>query len=145
MKPCESCATGKARQKNVPTISDGHKAVVPNGRWFHDQSTIKPPDNISGTRRVWDMSVDEFTGCKFTEFYKTKNEYIETYCEALHRWKDRGKPVQVIRQDNAGENKAMQARAQSADWKLDITLEYTAPGTPQQILPPAACGIRPTM
>ncbi len=30
MKPCESCATGKARQKNVPTISDGHKAVVPN-------------------------------------------------------------------------------------------------------------------
>ena len=132
MKPCESCATGKARQKNVPTISDGHKAVVPNGRWFHDQSTIKPPDNISGTRRVWDMSVDEFTGCKFTEFYKTKNEYIETYCEALHRWKDRGKPVQIIRQDNAGENKALQSRVQSVDWKMTIAFEYTAPFTPQQ-------------
>lgn len=78
------------------------------------------------------MTVDEWTSLKFCEFYKTKNEYIELYCERLSKWKERGMPVLIIRQDNAGENKALQARTQSADWKLVIQFEYTAPGTPQE-------------
>ena len=31
---CESCANAKGRQKNVPKISTGEKAIMINGRWF---------------------------------------------------------------------------------------------------------------
>jgi hypothetical protein len=34
--------------------------------------------------------------------------------------------------DNAGENKLLQQRAESNDWKLNIQYEYTARDTPQQ-------------
>jgi hypothetical protein len=40
--------------------------------------------------------------------------------------------VKYIRMDNAGENKLLQKRAESKDWKLNITYEYTARDTPQQ-------------
>ena len=40
--------------------------------------------------------------------------------------------MEVIRCDNAGENKALQARANSAAWKLGIDFEYTSRDTPQQ-------------
>jgi hypothetical protein len=34
--------------------------------------------------------------------------------------------------DNAGENKLLQQRSQSADWKLNIKFEFTARDFPQQ-------------
>jgi len=34
--------------------------------------------------------------------------------------------------DNAGENKALQSRVNSVDWKLNIKVEYTALNTPQE-------------
>ena len=37
--------------------------------------------------------------------------------------------------DGAGENKALQQMGESAEWKLPITYEYTAKGTPQQNSP----------
>jgi hypothetical protein len=37
-----------------------------------------------------------------------------------------------MRQDNAGENKKLEKRLQSADWKLQVKMEYTAADTPQQ-------------
>ena len=39
----ESCATGKAKQKNVPQISDHNPATKINERIFLDISTIKEP------------------------------------------------------------------------------------------------------
>ena len=33
---------------------------------------------------------------------------------------------------NAGENKLLQKRCESSDWKMGITFEYTARDTPQQ-------------
>ena len=41
----------------------------------------------------------------------------------------------MLRQVNAGENKAVEARCQSSDWQLDVTFEYTARSTPQQNSP----------
>ena len=38
----------------------------------------------------------------------------------------------MIRLDNAGENKLLQKRSDSTDWKLGIEYEFTAPATPQQ-------------
>lgn len=47
LKTCESCAIGKARQKNVPKQSSGEKAKEPNGRWFHDIATIKSEKEVA--------------------------------------------------------------------------------------------------
>ena len=46
-----------------------------------------------------------------------------------------GKPVGIVRCDNAGENKALKTRSDSADWKLEIDFEFTARSTPQQNSP----------
>ncbi len=62
---CESCANAKARQKNVPKISTGDKATVTNGRWFHDNSTLKVHKGEKGCSKIWDLTVDEFTGIPF--------------------------------------------------------------------------------
>jgi hypothetical protein len=37
-----------------------------------------------------------------------------------------------MRQDNAGNNEKRKKRLQSADWKLQVKMEYTAADTPQQ-------------
>jgi hypothetical protein len=37
-----------------------------------------------------------------------------------------------MRQDNAGENKKLEQRLLSADWKLQVNMEYTAADTQQQ-------------
>lgn len=71
---------------------------------------------------------------KFSDFFATKNGMIEPTCERFHSWKENGIPVsRYLRMDNAGENKGLHARANGVDWKLDITVEYTAPtNTPQE-------------
>jgi hypothetical protein len=129
---CESCANAKAKQKNVPTVSTGEKATVINGRWFHGNSTLKVHKGETGTSKIWDPTVDELTGLPFTGVYNRKNEFIENMCQCIQAQKARGYPVLIMRQDNAGENKKPEQRLQSADWKLQVKLEYTAADTPQQ-------------
>lgn len=80
----------------------------------------------------WRMMVDEKTGLKFTEFFKTKNGMVEPTCEQLSRWEKAGVPVKIIRCDNGGENIKLQKRIQSAAWKQNITFEFTARNTPEQ-------------
>jgi hypothetical protein len=72
---CESCANVKARQKNVPKVSTGEKAIVINGRWFHDNSTLKVHKGETGTTKIWDLTVDELTGLSFTGIYNKKSKY----------------------------------------------------------------------
>jgi hypothetical protein len=43
-----------------------------------------------------------------------------------------GHPVLIMRQDNAGENKKLEQQLHSADWKLQVKMEYRAADTPQQ-------------
>jgi hypothetical protein len=76
--------------------------------------------------------VDERTQLKFSDFFDTNNGMVEETCEQLHRWKQSGWGAKLIRLDNAGENKLLQQRSQSADWKLNITYKFTARDTPQQ-------------
>jgi hypothetical protein len=56
---------------------------------------------------------------------------VEPSCELFQKWRHEGNPVQYVRCDNAGENKSLQKRANSADWKLNITFDYTPRDTPQ--------------
>ena len=44
------------------------------------------------------------------EIYETKNVVVDPTCKLFHLWKGAGKPVKVIRCDNAGENKVLQER-----------------------------------
>ena len=74
------------------------------------------------------MMMVHATGLAFSKFYKMKKNFIEPFCEKLHRWKQNGRAVKTMRGDNAPENTAFQERTQSADWKLNITFEYTARG-----------------
>lgn len=50
----------------------------------------------------------------------------------MHRAKKSGRPVLYLRQDNTGKNLKLVARCKSADWKLNLKVEYTAKKTPQQ-------------
>ena len=69
---------------------------------------------------------------KFASFHQSKNGMIEPVCQQLHKWKQKNIGVDTIRCDNAGENKGLRARTESAAWKLGIDYEFTARDTPQQ-------------
>ena len=108
------------------------KASKTDPRIHLDISTIKDPDGAELTKSNWRILVDERTGMQFSDFFARKSDMIEPTCQKLYKWKQAGLGVKFIRLDNAGENKALQERADSADWKLNINWEYTARDTPQQ-------------
>jgi hypothetical protein len=64
---------------------------------------------------------------------------VEPACEQLHHWKLTGKQVKYTRLDNAGENKKLKTRSDSADWKLNIDYEFTSRDT--YIKPSCGAGI----
>ena len=57
---------------------------------------------------------------------------VEPTCVQLKKWEQANKKVDVIRLDNAGENKTLQKRSDSVKWQLGIKYEFTARDTPQQ-------------
>ena len=74
-KPCEDCAIGKAKQKNVPKISQGKKSIKPNGRVMIDITTIKKPKkgNVANVNQGnWRMIVDEYSKKKKSHFSRRK-------------------------------------------------------------------------
>ena len=109
VRPCESCAKAKAKQKNVPKKSE-HQVATANGqRIFLDISSVKMIENSDKTasRPFWRIMVDERTQLKFSDFFDTKDGMVEPTCEQLYRWMRNGKVVKYIRLDDAGENKAL--------------------------------------
>jgi len=129
---CESCAIGKARQKNVPKepVSD-NLATRPGERVGLDIFSIKGEKDgpTPNPRRHGRMMVDHFSGCGFLNFYTTKDGMVEPTLEKWNRWKGADKEVKYVRMDNAGENKTLKARGQSKDWKLNFKPEFTARNT----------------
>jgi hypothetical protein len=133
MKPCEACAAGKAKQKNVPKASEHVASELCNERIFLDIASIRQSENEQKvTKPNWRIMVDEYTQLKVSDFFETKSGMVEPTCEQLYKWKESGKAVKFIRCDNAGENKLLQSRAQSKDWKLGIEFEFTGRDTPQR-------------
>jgi hypothetical protein len=53
-------------------------------------------------------------------------------CQRIQAQTARGYPILIMRQDNAGENKKLENRIHSANWKSPVKIEYTAANTPQQ-------------
>jgi hypothetical protein len=77
------------------------------------------------------MLVDPASGLKFSLFWNSKKEFIESTIEMMHGWLKKGIPLKKIRCDNAGENKLWEIWYKSVDWKLPVNFEYTAARTPQ--------------
>ena len=82
----------------------------------------------------WRIIVDERTQMKHSAFFNTKKGMVEPTCELFQHWRATGQSVQHVRLDNAGENKRLQQRSESADWKLGIHYEFTDARTPQKEL-----------
>jgi hypothetical protein len=133
MGVCEACTSAKAKQKNVVKESDHVLASKPNQCIFLDIATIKKPDEEVSmlSTHVWRIMVDECTQLKFSDFFSSKSAMVEPTCVKLDKWRQAGLPVSFIRLDNAGENKKLKEHAESSNWKLGITFEFTARDTPQ--------------
>ena len=132
---CVACSLGKAKQKNLPkkSCSDLVKKSGVFGRVYLDISTIRNKTGMPLIKKNnWRIIVDELTGLKFSDFFATKDGMVEPTCVKINLWKEKGLPVNTVRLDNAGENKLLQQRASSADWKLGLEFEFTARDTPQQ-------------
>ena len=133
MGVCEDCSLGKAKQKNIYQKKDTEEEDPQGetGRVYLDITTIKAPKGEVISKPNWRIIVDERTGMKFSDFFGKKNDMVEPTCELFQRWQNGGKPAKIVRMDNAGENKLLEKRCGSADWKLPIVFEYTARDTPQ--------------
>jgi hypothetical protein len=130
---CEACSVAKAKQKNVPKDSPRITAERPNQRIYLDLALIKSMEGMpKPTKAIWEILVDELTGFKKSLFHITKDGMVEPTCSYFNQEMLAGRPVDFIRCDNAGENNLLQNRATGVAWKLKLTFEYTARGTPQQ-------------
>ena len=58
-------------------------------------------------RSNWRLIVDAATNLGFSGFYDKKSDMIEPTCAIVHKWRQEGKSVKIIRCDNAGENNAL--------------------------------------
>ncbi len=135
---CESCTIAKARQRNVPKeTSEENKAQEYNGQCFHDIATIKVPEKMEGittSEPNWHILIDEALGFKQSKFHILKGAIIPDMCQYMHSEKERGFPIQILRQENAKENVALIKIAKGKDWKHNFKTEVTARNTPQQNL-----------
>ena len=132
---CEPCTRGKAKQKkNVPKTTDSRDNLLPTeSRMFMDLSTLRSSTGKkSATKGVWCMLTDQRTRVQISEMYGTKDGMVEPTCEKLQQLTNKGLCPTYIRLDNAGENKLLEQRCKSKDWKHNITFEFTARNTPQQ-------------
>ena len=125
---CVSCSKAKAKQKNV-LVDDLKREGPPTEqdmkRAFLDISTIKNSLNLK-QKKHWCIVVLGGINLKFLDFHATKNAMVEPTCEHLHRWKQAGRGIEIIRCDNAGENEKLQERAGGAEWKFNIEFEHMA-------------------
>ena len=123
---CEPCAYAKARAKSVSKLTK-LKAREAGERLYVDTSGPYAPA-ISGSQ-YWFLVVDDYTRKSWSYFGKKKNQLGEKVGNLLDILKGAGIAVKYVRCDNAGENmKQLQAMCETRG----ITMEYTAPNTPQQ-------------
>ena len=123
---CAGCALIKSRAK-ATTKTTTEKATVKGQRLFID--TTGPYPASRGGMRYWMCAVDDLTDMTWTYFATSKSKMTEFVSELVTIIKGQGNKVKYIRCDNAGEH---QTKLKELCNEEGITLEYTAPNTPQQ-------------
>ena len=119
LKPCESCALAKAKQKNVPK-STKTESQVPGERLFIDISSIK--HTSYGGKKYWLLIVDDCTDTCWSYFLKHKSDQVEQVLIPFikHMKARHNRQVRYIRCDNAGENQSLEIACKhdpTAKWK----------------------------
>lgn len=130
-------AAAVAKRNNLNKVATYQRPTRAFEQMNLDLSKIRCPDNLRTLVRVvpksnWRLLVDQRCGMGFSTFVSTKDAMVHPTCVLLSRFKDMGHPVKVIRMDNAGENKLLEAETNGPKWKLNIDFEYTAANTPEQ-------------
>jgi hypothetical protein len=133
---CEACAIGKATQRNISKEALREKATILNGRVGYDLWKNKALEGMEVTinKSNWSIMVEEATEFKRSTFYETKVGIIEYMCQTMHFEALQGHPIQVLRQNNAGETFKLVKTAKSKNWKLEFEVKFTARKTPQKNL-----------
>jgi hypothetical protein len=72
LAPCENCAIGKGRQKNLPKATGGPVATMDASRAYLDCTAFKDSQTLKVTG-VWRLMVFYPSQLKVTDIYKTKN------------------------------------------------------------------------
>jgi hypothetical protein len=127
LKTCESCAIGKAKQKNL-SKHDERQSTHPGELVYLDIAGMKKPSK--GKKRLWVIFVDSFSGCIISRFIQHKYELASVGTAVLQELESLNISVKTIRCDNAGENRVFETICKQVGLKTQF--EYTAPGTPQQ-------------
>ena len=95
--------------------------------------TLQQLENDKPSKPNWRIIVvDQRIQIKFSKIFKTKDAIVEPTCEQLHKWQQSNIGITHLRLDNAGQNKLLQTRCASKDWKMNCEFEFTARDTPQQ-------------
>ena len=140
-QPCVHYDVAKSRRKALTDQgSQENMAAAPGGRMFLDITSIRKPKDVKGRKEKilfvskphMRMMVDEYTGMRFLQWYKTKDAMVEPTAAQFYQWTSKGLAIKIVRCDNAGENKVLEKICKGSKWKLVIDFEYTARDTPQQ-------------
>lgn len=126
LRSCEGCALAKARTKAIPKFST-HRAEKPGERLCTDISGPYKKSIIGNN--YWVLVVDEYSSKSWSYFVSKKSELASKVTELVTQLLAAGYLPKYLRCDNAGENtKGLTAMCT----KFNITVEMTAPYTPQQ-------------
>ena len=124
---CQSCAEGKARQKNMSKESEQSK--VKGERIYMDLSTVK--NKSYGSKHHWVLMVEDYSKYKWSLFLKKKSDLPESVHKLFqHIQNNHDIKFKTIRCDNAGENNKLKEILEKDNYGAKF--EFTAPGTPQQ-------------
>ena len=124
LQACPGCLYVKANRKNIMKATNT-RATIAGERLFID--TSGPYLQSIGGNKYWFKVVDNYSRKNWNYLLKRKNE-APTHIKSLIRiLQSKGKKVQYIRCDNAGEHEPLKKYCE----ENNIILEITAPNTPQ--------------
>jgi hypothetical protein len=124
--PCEACLLWKSKRQMIPKFTT-LKATKIGERIYMDTTGPFPP-TLKGSK-YWNKICDQFSTMSWNNFMKHKSEVANVVDQFLIMCKGNNKPVKYLRCDNAGEH---QEELRNICRRHGVTLEYTAPYTPQQ-------------
>ena len=101
MPPCEDCATGNGRQKDVVKefLLVSHLL-----KWENNEDK-------GYSKMFWLLAVDEYSRMKFSWFLNKKSELSAVMRDFIKKCKGHNIIIKYIRLNNAGENKGFQRDA----------------------------------
>jgi transposase InsO family protein len=126
LMPCDGCMKAKAKAKAVKKFTET-KATKPGERLFMD--TTGPFEPTCGGTRYDVKIVDQYSRKTWGARIKNRSKIPRLMDIHFHVMKGKRKPVKYLRCDNTGEHGAA---LKTICAQHGVTLEMTAPNTPQQ-------------